>query len=213
LKRVALALLVAASVVAAIVFVRAWRFRPPPRPAAGPPPAEVDPGPVADRLAAAIRFPTVSTEEGAIEGAAFAALRAFLESTYPAVHRTLVREIVGDHSLLYTWKGSDASLPPALLMGHQDVVPVEEQPAWTYPPFEGRVAEGHVWGRGALDDKGSVVALMEAAERLASGGFAPRRTLSATTRRSAARRAPPPSPASWRRAGCGWSPSWTRARW
>lgn len=177
MKRLAASILLVAAVLAAVLVVRAWRFRPEPRPSADRSAVNVDPGPVADRLATAIRFRTVSTEGGGVEASALAELRAWLESTYPAVHRTLVREIVNDHGLLYTWRGSDASLLPALVMGHQDVVPVEADPAWTYPPFEGRIADGHVWGRGALDDKGSVVALMEAAERLASGGFTPRRTL------------------------------------
>jgi carboxypeptidase PM20D1 len=177
LKRALLALLAAVVVLAAAVVVRAWRFRPEPRPAGAPAPSAVDPAPVAEHLAAAIRFRTVSSEGGGVEASAFSALRGWLESTYPAVHGTLVREIVNDHALLYTWRGSDASLAPALVMGHQDVVPVETESGWAYPPFAGQIAEGHVWGRGALDDKGSVVALMEAAERLASGGFTPRRTL------------------------------------
>jgi carboxypeptidase PM20D1 len=177
LKPLASSIMLAAAALAAVLVVRAWRFRPEPRPSDDRSSLNVDPGPVADHLAAAIRFRTVSTESGGIEASALAALRGWLESTYPAVHSSLVREIVNDHGLLYTWRGSDASLPPALVMGHQDVVPAEADAEWTHPPFEGRIAEGHVWGRGALDDKGSVVALMEAAERLASGGFSPRRTL------------------------------------
>jgi carboxypeptidase PM20D1 len=62
-------------------------------------------------------------------------------------------------------------------MAHQDVVPVESESEWSRPPFEGRIADGYVWGRGALDDKIGVVAVLEAAERLAASGFAPRRTL------------------------------------
>jgi carboxypeptidase PM20D1 len=60
-----------------------------------------------------------------------------------------------------------------------DVVPVDPatQGAWSHPPFEGAVADGFVWGRGALDDKASLVAIFEAIEALASAGFEPQRTM------------------------------------
>jgi len=45
--------------------------------------------------------------------------------------------------------------PPLLLYGHTDVVPAEPQ-YWTHPPFAGEVADGFVWGRGAVDMKGTV---------------------------------------------------------
>ncbi len=64
-------------------------------------------------------------------------------------------------------------------MGHMDVVPVEPgtEGQWTQPPFEGRNADGYVWGRGALDDKASVVGLLEAVEQLLREGYQPRRTI------------------------------------
>ncbi len=170
-------MLVAALGLATVVIIRAWRFRPDAHPPADRRAAEVDASRAAEHLGAAIRFPTVSREEGAVAAEAFAGLRAWLQGTYPAVHRVLARELVADHTLVYTWKGSEASLPPALVMGHQDVVPVEDETGWTCPPFEGRIASGHVWGRGALDDKGSVVSIFEAAERLVGEGFTPRRTI------------------------------------
>ena len=72
-----------------------------------------------------------------------------------------------------------ASLSPIILMAHQDVVPVTEgtEKDWKYPPFAGQVADGAVWGRGTIDDKGSLVALFEAAEALTAQGFAPKRTI------------------------------------
>jgi carboxypeptidase PM20D1 len=64
-------------------------------------------------------------------------------------------------------------------MAHQDVAPVAEETRgqWTADPFGGEIKDGAVWGRGAIDDKGSLVALMEAADALAAQGFRPRRTL------------------------------------
>src|SRR5574337_716820 len=45
--------------------------------------------------------------------------------------------------------------PPLLLYSHTDVVPAE--PAhWSHPPFAGEIADGYVWGRGAVDMKGTV---------------------------------------------------------
>ena len=55
----------------------------------------------------------------------------------------------------------DGSAQPLLLTGHVDVVPVERQ-YWTHDPFAGDVADGCVWGRGALDMKGLLVMYLEA---------------------------------------------------
>jgi acetylornithine deacetylase/succinyl-diaminopimelate desuccinylase-like protein len=55
--------------------------------------------------------------------------------------------------------GGDA--PPLLLYGHVDVVTTGGQ-RWTHPPFEGRLEDGYVWGRGALDMKGGVAMLVQA---------------------------------------------------
>jgi acetylornithine deacetylase/succinyl-diaminopimelate desuccinylase-like protein len=54
-------------------------------------------------------------------------------------------------NLLTRLKGKGEA-PPLLLYGHADVVTAANQ-NWTYPPFEGRIADGFVWGRGALDMK------------------------------------------------------------
>ena len=135
---------------------------------------------VAARLGEAVRIGTVSREEPrADEEAQFPALREHLERTYPGVHQALSREIVAGGTLLYTWTGSDPELEPVLLLAHQDVVPVDPDSlaSWEHPPFSGAVAEGYVWGRGTLDDKGSLIGLMEAVEHLVNEEFQPRRTV------------------------------------
>ncbi len=140
----------------------------------------VDANAAAGRLAGALRFPTVSHEGGAqVESQAFLDLHRYLEQSFPKVHATLRREVVADYSLLYTWPGKDLKLPPILLMSHLDVVPVEPgtEKSWTHPPFSGDVADGYVWGRGALDDKVGVTAILEAIETLIGKGFQPQRTL------------------------------------
>jgi acetylornithine deacetylase/succinyl-diaminopimelate desuccinylase-like protein len=58
--------------------------------------------------------------------------------------------------------------PPLLLQGHVDVVPTAGQ-RWTVPPFEGRLQDGYVWGRGALDMKGGVAMMAAALMRAAEG--------------------------------------------
>jgi carboxypeptidase PM20D1 len=154
---------------------------PPDRPAATPSPIAVDSRSVAQHLAQAVRFRTISYGGGAGEAEKFAALdamRAWMETTYPHFHKQAAREIM-DHTLIFTWKGRDASLPPVLLMAHMDVVPVVPgtEKDWSHAPFSGDVAGGYVWGRGSIDDKGSLITMLEAAERLAAKGFVPTRTL------------------------------------
>lgn len=84
-------------------------------------------------------------------------------------------------------RSSDAwpHLGPMMLMAHQDVVPapggVEDWAAqgWSYPPFAGEVrgtgGELTVYGRGALDDKGALLVMLEAVESLLGGGWTPSR--------------------------------------
>ncbi|HEY3286023.1 MAG TPA: M20 family peptidase [Gemmatimonadaceae bacterium] len=133
------------------------------------------------RLATAVQFQTISYEEGtrAPDSAAFRALHEHLRTSFPLVHQHLTRETVAGLALLYTWKGSDTTLAPVVLMGHLDVVPVipGTEAAWTQPPFSGAVADGFIWGRGTLDDKVSVLAVLEGAEGALRAGFQPKRTI------------------------------------
>jgi carboxypeptidase PM20D1 len=134
----------------------------------------------AQNLAQAIQLRTVSDPEpGRVNASAFASFLKFLQKAFSQVHGALLNEIVNDYSLLYIWKGSDENLKPILLMAHVDVVPVEEgtEQEWHYPPFEGSIADGFIWGRGALDDKASLIGIMEAVEALLAQGFSPRRTV------------------------------------
>lgn len=62
--------------------------------------------------------------------------------------------------------------PPFLMCGHVDVVTTENQ-TWRYPPFAGEVAEGFIWGRGALDMKSGVAMMLAALLRAKAEGFVP----------------------------------------
>ncbi|HEX4909305.1 MAG TPA: M20 family peptidase [Permianibacter sp.] len=134
----------------------------------------------AARLAAAIRKTTVSSQtDPALNREQFLALHAQFEQDYPLLHQHLQREIIGDYSLLYRWPGQDEQAAAIVLMAHMDVVPIapgtDEQ--WQVPPFAGVVQDGFVWGRGAWDDKGNLIAQLEAVEALLASGFVPKRTV------------------------------------
>ena len=119
-----------------------------------------------ERLAQAIRFPTLADRPEA-----FDAFHAFLAEAFPLTHETLSLRPFG-HSLLYHWdSGHDCA--PTLLLAHQDVVPVSAMAEWQHPPFDGVVDEQFIWGRGTLDDKVSVMAILEAVEAMLAEGRQP----------------------------------------
>ncbi len=134
----------------------------------------------AQRLSRAVQFQTISYQDASkFTAPEFKGLHDHLAAAFPRAHSTLKRETVSDYSLLYTWQGSDPQLPAVLLAAHMDVVPVDaaSEPNWTHPPFAGQIAEGFIWGRGTMDDKVSVVGILEAVEALVAKGFQPRRTV------------------------------------
>jgi carboxypeptidase PM20D1 len=140
----------------------------------------VDRAALVKRLAEAIRFKTLSLQEPAHSHSdEFLRFHAFIDRSFPRLRQSLNKETIGSYSLLYTWLGKDKGLKPLLLMAHMDVVPVEAatESSWHQPPFSGRVAEGFIWGRGAMDDKASVMGLLEAVEHLLESGFEPQRTV------------------------------------
>lgn len=180
IKRLFLGLLLVLVALAAAVAVNTWRH--PSRQVAVPPaPAlQVDVQAAAQRLAGAIRIRTVSAlDDPAANAGEFEKLHAYLAQQFPRVHATLKREAVGQQALLYTWAGSDPAAKPVALMAHQDVVPIAPgtEKAWSVEPFSGEIKDGFVWGRGTLDDKGNLMAQLEAVEALLAAGFQPRQTV------------------------------------
>lgn len=128
-------------------------------------------------LSEALRVRTISSET--LESpyrAEFDRWLAFLAERFPQVHERLQAERVDHFGLLYTWNGANPALPPVLFTAHYDVVPVDDA-HWQYDPFAGVIAEDHVWGRGAMDDKMAVVGLLAAVTDLLAQGFQPQRTL------------------------------------
>ena len=66
------------------------------------------------------------------------------------------------------WARHGQTRPLVCFAGHVDVVPAGEAGAWSVDPFGGTIRDGALWGRGAADMKGSVAAMVVAAERLAA---------------------------------------------
>ena len=141
----------------------------------------IDGAAVAARLGQALRFKTISHRvEASVDRAPFSSMRAWLAETYPRVRDgALVKRYEVGEGQLFIMPGSDPVAQPLLLLAHLDVVPAETASAndWTHPPFSGAVADGYVWGRGALDDKASAISVFEAMELSLSAGARPTRTL------------------------------------
>ena len=141
---------------------------------------ELDEPQVVERMAGAIRFRTISHDDRSnFDADAFLAFHDYLRESFPRVHERAELTLINDFSLLFHIAGSDPSLRPIMLMGHMDVVPVDDVTLaeWTHDPFAGDVIDGEIWGRGAIDNKLSVMSFLEAIEALIRDGFEPERSL------------------------------------
>ncbi len=129
-------------------------------------------------LSAAIRWRTLAPDAGGTEEN-FQHLYQLLQTSFPLVHRDLTTTSAPAMSRLYRWQGHDSGMAAGLFAAHVDVVPAPENtaPAWTHPPFAGIIDGGYLWGRGSMDDKAGVVALLAATEELLQENFSPARTL------------------------------------
>ena len=127
----------------------------------------------AEILARMIKQETVS-EQDTVGGDKFAAFRELLRELFPRLFGACEVRTFHD-SLLLLWQGRDRGQEPVLFLNHMDVV--EATGEWSRPPFSGDISDGKLWGRGALDDKGGLWAMLQAAEELAGEGFAPTRDI------------------------------------
>jgi carboxypeptidase PM20D1 len=144
----------------------------------------------AARLARAIGFRTVTvTARDPSTDPALPPLLAFwdsLRSEFPLTARHLHWEAIGELALLLTWEPGRGEMtavhsapqaPAILLYAHADVVPAGDESAWSHGPFAGDIADGFIWGRGALDDKNALLGGLEAVEGLLAEGFTPARAV------------------------------------
>ena len=120
-------------------------------------------------LSGMIRAQTVSVSAAEDDGR-FDAFRALLKELFPAVFESCAYTEFPDGFAL-CWEGKNREKAPVLFMNHHDVV--EANGAWKHGAFSGEIAEGKLWGRGTLDDKGGLWAMLQAAEELIREGFVP----------------------------------------
>ena len=132
------------------------------------------------RLSRALRCATISEADRPEANAdAFAQLEALIEESFPNASALRVADDPPEGGLLWAWPGARAELAPGVLLAHHDVVPAAEAtlPRWSCPPFSGDVKDGFIWGRGALDNKSNLFAMLEAIEDALKRGARPERTL------------------------------------
>lgn len=132
------------------------------------------------RLAKAIRIPTISQDVIKASDNPFDQFKAYLPEAFPEVYRAMDTLSINKYGLLLRWKGKDTSRNPILFLAHYDVVPVagykdDEQSVagWDCPPFSGTVENGRIYGRGTLDVKSMLLAQLEAANALLIDSFQP----------------------------------------
>ena len=128
-------------------------------------------------LQKAIRFKTISYDDASLmDSSAFIGFQQFLFQTYPLIFSKLALERVNQFGLILHWKGKSAEAKPIILMAHQDVVPAEEATLnkWDEAPFSGAIKNEMIYGRGTIDDKGSLIAIFESTELLLKQGFIPK---------------------------------------
>ena len=112
---------------------------------------------------------------------AFLALHRHLETSFPNLHATLERHIINKYSLIYIWRPSNiefSTRAAVALAAHLDVVPVPDAAEWLHAPFDGVISnDGFIHGRGAIDDKHSLLTICEAVEALIIAGVKPTRPI------------------------------------
>ena len=123
-----------------------------------------------EKLGAMIRIPTVSKHEHE-DLSQFYFFHQELEKLFPLIHEKLEKTVLNG-TLVYRWTGADKTKLPILLMGHQDVVPASDD-GWSVPAYSGTVKDGCLYGRGALDCKGTMYVQLQAVEELLAEGFVP----------------------------------------
>jgi carboxypeptidase PM20D1 len=177
IKKGLLGLVAVIFILATIVIVRTLAFTPEPiASVAKTMSVNPDSNLIAEHLSQAIQIPTISNDNAALrDKAAFRQFKVWLATTYPEVHEQLSLTYINDYTLLFKWSGKTPSKPSVLFSAHYDVVPINPgtESQWQHPPFAGVIDNGIIWGRGALDDKSAVVALMESVTLLVKDTFIP----------------------------------------
>uniref|UniRef100_A0A671QN52 Probable carboxypeptidase PM20D1.2 n=1 Tax=Sinocyclocheilus anshuiensis TaxID=1608454 RepID=A0A671QN52_9TELE len=127
---------------------------------------------------AAIQIPTVSFTETNVNTSALREFDGLLRKVFPKIFSSSLvqHEMVGNYSHLLTVPGSEPDLEPYMLLAHIDVVPADEADGWDAPPFSAQEINGFIYGRGTIDNKQSVMGILQALEYLLERGYTPRRS-------------------------------------
>lgn len=120
------------------------------------------------QLSKMIEIPTISYYEKDVDEP-FEEFQELLPTLFPSLFKTAEKELINGN-LLLRWCGK-SSEKPILLMNHHDVVSAQDE--WKHDPFKAEVSEGRVWGRGTLDTKGGLWAMLQAADELCEAGYLP----------------------------------------
>ncbi|XP_020939432.1 N-fatty-acyl-amino acid synthase/hydrolase PM20D1 isoform X4 [Sus scrofa] len=130
-----------------------------------------------EALKGAIQIPTVSFSPKELNTTALAEFGEYIRKVFPTVFKTsfIRHEVVGEYSHLFTVHGSDPSLQPYMLLAHIDVVPAPDE-GWDVPPFSGLERDGFIYGRGTIDNKNSLMGILQSLELLLIRNYIPRRS-------------------------------------
>ncbi len=127
----------------------------------------------AERLSEMIRCKTVSVD-GSYDDTEFSKLRETVKKLFPTVHEKAEIKIFSDDCWIYKIEGRNKNRN-IMLMSHHDVVKADGE--WEQPPFEGKIVDGKLWGRGTVDTKTPLFAEFSALEELLNKGFVPETNL------------------------------------
>lgn len=155
-----------------IIVVRTILFRPKKQERVECEKVKVNEDKIVEDMIALIQCKTVSyRDESLILHEEFTKFQEELKVRFPLVHEACDLKKIGKNGLLYYLKGKSSD-KVSVCMAHYDVVPADEE-KWEKPPFSGALEDGVIWGRGTLDTKGTLLAVLEATEQLLGEGYKP----------------------------------------
>jgi len=156
-----------------IILIRTFSFKPKAQAAASEEEIKVDSDKTVKNLCELVKCKTVSYRDRSLEDEKeFRKLVSMLPALYPNVFKVCDFKEITDRALLFKWEGRSHERA-AVMMAHYDVVPVDED-GWDKPAFDAIIEEGVIWGRGTLDTKVTMNAILCAADSLIEKGFVPK---------------------------------------
>jgi len=163
-------------VLAIIIAIRTFKFKPKMETSNSYEHITIDKEKALMHFSTLLKIKTITyRDEALIDKEAFNTFKETIKKLYPLVHDQLAIHYIDERGILMHWQGRSKD-KPMVLMSHYDVVPVDDD-KWEVPPFSGHIDETFIWGRGAIDTKLTLVAILEAAETLLSQAFVPAQDL------------------------------------